>query len=294
MQCQDSLNIPEDSLTLAGDERDELAHALLHAFLCLLCNFGVLGEGHLHDAGDWSKVTDVSVRSSSIGIGALGGCLRRGRRGMWGRGRHGAGCRAAAAVAQAQKRSDWLGTATERNGSTQQRLGRAIGGYVGIQVRPRAAIRRRADGSETTRKSRGSRGQGRGYAPLAIGSHRSCSLTSNSYPSPWACASAPSRSMCASSPSGDWACTTLSSGFVCDCGSIDPGIFSGVDDMLAATCLYGTCALAGCAVIRWRPRHWGSCAGLAPCLQPGERCVTARGLRAMRLVACNERGRGCS
>jgi hypothetical protein len=69
--------------------------------------------------------------------------------------------------------------------------------------------------------------------------------------------------MCASSPSGDWACTTLSSGFVCDCGSIDPGSFSGVDDMLAATCLDGTCALAGCAVIRWRPRHWGSCAGLA-------------------------------
>lgn len=45
--------------------------------------------------------------------------------------------------------------------------------------------------------------------------------------------------------------------------SMDPCSFSGVDDMLAASCLEEACALAACAVIRWRPRHWGRCDGLS-------------------------------
>ena len=49
--------------TLACDEGDELAHTLLHTFLCFFGDFGILGQGHLHDSGDWSKVTNVSVRS---------------------------------------------------------------------------------------------------------------------------------------------------------------------------------------------------------------------------------------
>jgi hypothetical protein len=48
-------------LTLARDEGDELADAFLHALLCLLCNLGVFGQGHLHDSRDWSKVADVSI-----------------------------------------------------------------------------------------------------------------------------------------------------------------------------------------------------------------------------------------
>ena len=48
-------------LTFAGNERDELAHALLHTFLCLFCYFGIVGQRHLHDSRDWSKVTYVSV-----------------------------------------------------------------------------------------------------------------------------------------------------------------------------------------------------------------------------------------
>jgi type IV secretory pathway TrbL component len=43
-----------------------------------------------------------------------------------------AGAAAATATAQVQNGSDWLGTATERGGSTQRWLRRAIGGYVGI------------------------------------------------------------------------------------------------------------------------------------------------------------------
>jgi len=47
--------------TLARNEGDELADALLHAFLCFFGNLGVVGQCHLHDAGDWSKVTYVSI-----------------------------------------------------------------------------------------------------------------------------------------------------------------------------------------------------------------------------------------
>ncbi len=48
--------------TFAGDKGYEFAHAFLHAFLGLLGNLGVLGEGQLHDARHWSKVADVSVQ----------------------------------------------------------------------------------------------------------------------------------------------------------------------------------------------------------------------------------------
>lgn len=48
-------------ITFAGDERDELAHALLHAFLCFFGDFGIVGESRFHNARDWSKVTNVSI-----------------------------------------------------------------------------------------------------------------------------------------------------------------------------------------------------------------------------------------
>lgn len=70
------------ALTFAGDEGDELAHALLHAFFRLLCDLGVFGQRRLHDAGDWSKVTDVSIGRGTVGR-ALQAVAWRGR----GRGR---------------------------------------------------------------------------------------------------------------------------------------------------------------------------------------------------------------
>lgn len=42
--------------TFAGDERYELAHALLHAFLCFLCYFCILGQGSLHNSGHYGKL----------------------------------------------------------------------------------------------------------------------------------------------------------------------------------------------------------------------------------------------
>jgi hypothetical protein len=81
---------------------------------------------------------------------------------------------------------------------------------------------------ETGRKSKRREGQGRVYAPLAIGSHRSCSLTSNSYPRPCACASSV-RSIGWSS-SGEWTGTAASS---LTCWVMAPCICSGVDDMVA-------------------------------------------------------------
>jgi predicted small integral membrane protein len=48
-------------LTFAGDEGDELADALLHAFFGFLGYLCVVGKRHLHDAGDWSKITNVSI-----------------------------------------------------------------------------------------------------------------------------------------------------------------------------------------------------------------------------------------
>ena len=51
-------NLGQGRNTFAGDERDELAHTLLHAFLSLLCNLCVLWEGSLHDTGNWREVTN--------------------------------------------------------------------------------------------------------------------------------------------------------------------------------------------------------------------------------------------
>lgn len=42
-------------LTLAGDERDELAHAFLHAFLGFLCDLCIFRQSQLHDARHWMK-----------------------------------------------------------------------------------------------------------------------------------------------------------------------------------------------------------------------------------------------
>jgi hypothetical protein len=76
----------------------------------------------------------------------------------------------------------------------------------------------------------------------------------------------------------------MSSAFVFDLDCMDPCSFSGVDDMLAARCLCGACALAACAVIRWQPRHLGDEGTL------GGRVCNLRVTRepgGMRLAACS-------
>ena len=73
-------------LTLTGDERDELADALLHALLGLLCNLCVLREGIFHDAGDWGKVAYVSivdVPSGAVVPVLVGGGSAARFRGFW-------------------------------------------------------------------------------------------------------------------------------------------------------------------------------------------------------------------
>lgn len=47
--------------TFAGDEGDELADTFLHAFLGLFGDFGVLGQGSLHDTSNWSEVAYISI-----------------------------------------------------------------------------------------------------------------------------------------------------------------------------------------------------------------------------------------
>lgn len=47
--------------TLAGDEGDEFADALLHALLGFLRDLRILRQGGLHDAGHWSKIMNVSI-----------------------------------------------------------------------------------------------------------------------------------------------------------------------------------------------------------------------------------------
>lgn len=47
--------------TFARNERYELADALLHALLCLLCDLGIVRQRILHDSSDWSKVANVSI-----------------------------------------------------------------------------------------------------------------------------------------------------------------------------------------------------------------------------------------
>lgn len=63
-----------------------------------------------------------------------------------------------------------------------------------------------------------------GDQPFAIGSHRSCSFTSNSYASPWACGSCGSLSMCSEVP-GD-----------CAAGSTSVSFGGEADIMYLATC----------------------------------------------------------
>lgn len=58
--------------TLTGDERDEFAHALLHALLGFLSYFRVVGQSQLHDTGNcivlllvlWSKITVRKVKGN--------------------------------------------------------------------------------------------------------------------------------------------------------------------------------------------------------------------------------------
>lgn len=38
--------------TFTGDERDEFAHAFLHALLGFLCYLRIIGQSQLHDTGD--------------------------------------------------------------------------------------------------------------------------------------------------------------------------------------------------------------------------------------------------
>jgi hypothetical protein len=123
--------------TFACDKGDELAHALLHAFFRFFGDFGVLGECHLHNTGDWSKVTYVSIRCKT-GVCAFRAVLwRRGGRGRR-LGRHGAAagrpfCRYTATLIG--------GRASEAGDSAGWRLRRAINGMVRIQQRRLAAIR---------------------------------------------------------------------------------------------------------------------------------------------------------
>lgn len=111
--------------------------------------------------------------------------------------------------------------------------------------------------------------------PLAIGSHRSCSLTSNSYPSPCACVSSAFLSM--GSSSGDWAGST-------------PSFFGGVGDILSAGCWYGAYALASnsLASTSLETRSLGG----RGCDRGVTRCLTGEWLAACSSVnAANVRGR---
>lgn len=122
----------QETHTLAGDEGDELAHALLHALLGFFCDFGIFGKGKLHDSRDWSKVTYVSIgRGIAVRVCARWRRAWRGSGGLWRRGRHFAGCTSDGS--QAHKEADWLADATVFRDSTQRR---ASGESVGIQRRP--------------------------------------------------------------------------------------------------------------------------------------------------------------
>ena len=64
--------------TFACDKRDELADALLHAFLRLFGDLGIVWQSGFHDSGDWSKVADVSIGGCQV-VGVVP-CPVRGRR----------------------------------------------------------------------------------------------------------------------------------------------------------------------------------------------------------------------
>lgn len=150
--------------TFAGDKGDKLADALLHALLGLLGNLCVLGEGILHDAGDWSKVANVSI-VSVVAVGSLGG-RRRGR---------------------GTRRFRRLGRRIVRHGLDARRacLGRRAEatpvqqGLVAMQ-----AQRSMAEHTRQALTNHGGGSKERHDIPLAMGNHRSCSFTSKSKPSP--------------------------------------------------------------------------------------------------------------
>lgn len=48
--------------TFTCNERDELAHTLLHTLLCFFGDFGIFWESILHDPRDWSEVAYVSIK----------------------------------------------------------------------------------------------------------------------------------------------------------------------------------------------------------------------------------------
>jgi hypothetical protein len=48
-------------LTFACYERDELAHAFLHAFLGLFGDFGIFWQRRFHDTGHWCEIPYVSI-----------------------------------------------------------------------------------------------------------------------------------------------------------------------------------------------------------------------------------------
>ena len=52
--------------TFAGDERDELADAFLHAFFGFFGYLRVVWQCCLHDSSDWCKVPDVSIKSGRV------------------------------------------------------------------------------------------------------------------------------------------------------------------------------------------------------------------------------------
>jgi hypothetical protein len=60
--------------TFAGDERDELADALLHALLGLFCDFRVFRQSILHYSSNWREITYISIGLSKL-IGASLGVL---------------------------------------------------------------------------------------------------------------------------------------------------------------------------------------------------------------------------
>ena len=70
--------------------------------------------------------------------------------------------------------------------SMKRRLRRAIKVYVGLKRRQSWLSQHAGDGRSAQIRTRGRRIKDQ---PFAIGSHLSCSLTSNSYPSPCACVS---------------------------------------------------------------------------------------------------------
>ena len=47
--------------TFAGDEGNEFAHTFLHTLFGFFGDFGIFGQGGLHDPGNWCKVSYISI-----------------------------------------------------------------------------------------------------------------------------------------------------------------------------------------------------------------------------------------